>query len=355
MAAPGWRTDRPLTQQLAHEPSRFDFYQLVRLLLIERDLDMDQLDRGVRFRGDLGQAFPGHEVRALAASPAAAHGKPPVAIVETANYALAGYLGPLPEALVDQLLARWRDGDVAWARFLDIFNHRLNALRYRLKAAPRPALNMLPLKADSLEQTPLARMLLALIGLGEPALTAQLRVPVRSVLGLAGLLADRRRSAPRVTRVVARFVGAPVAFEPFAGAWRALSDGIRTRLGDRGQAQSLGQLCRLGDGAWLPGAAIRLVIGPLGFDTYRRLLPKRQGGDEDLHPRFAWLIRFLLDRRQDAWITLRLAAGEAPPARLSASGAEFGLRLGQTAWLQGRRDQERQAEFLIPSFAAEAA
>lgn len=361
MASDGWRSDRPLKQQMAQEASRFNFYQLIRLLLIERELDADQLDRAVRFQADLGQAFPAHEIHAVRLDAATPSGGPAVAVVETANYALAGYLGPLPEALVDQMLARYRDGDVAWVRFLDMFNHRLNALRFQLKSMPRLALNLLPLTPEALERTPVARMLLSLIGLAEPELGKQLQLPVRSVLGLAGLLADRRRSIPLVTRVLSRFVGAAVTLSPFAGAWRPLSEGARTRLGRHGQGRNLGQSARLGRQAWLPSAAIGLSVGPLPYATYCRLLPKRQGGEDDLYPRFSWLVRFLLDRRQDAWVQLRLAAAETPSAALSAQGrritgqgVEYGLRLGQTAWLQGG-GRDRQATFLVRSFETEAA
>lgn len=357
MASHGWRTDRPLTLDLAEESARFDFYQLVRLLLIERGLDSDQIEQGVRFQADLGQGFPAHEVSALRTGPKTDTGKPPMAVVETQNYALAGYLGPLPEALTEQLLDRRREGDAVWSRFLDIFNNRLNTVRYQLKSARRLALNLVPP-----EKTSVANMLLSLIGLAEPEQRRQLPLPTRSVLGLAGLLADRRRSTPVLTRVLSRFTGASITVDSLAGIWRTFQTDKRTRLGKSGNAQTLGQLCRLGGQAWLPASAVRLVVGPVPFSTYRRLLPKRQSAGDDIYPLFSWLVRFLLDRRQDAWVVLRLMAGDAPPSRLNTQGRDgngqsehYGLRLGQTAWLNGNADVERQATFLVRAFDGVAA
>lgn len=351
MASPDWRANRPLSAVLAQGAARFNFYQLVRLILVEHGLDLSQLERGVRFTAHLGQAFPAHEVvRAGPGSP----GSPGASTtsIETVNYVLAGLLGPLPEALVDHWLDRRDEGTAVWARFLDIFNQRINALRYRLRAGVHPGLNSQPP-----EQTPLAHMLLSSAGLAEPLLRGQLRLPERSIAALAGLLVDRHRSATLLTRVLSRFVEAPVSLEPLAGDWRAVATVWCTRLGLRGSAHRLGQDCRLGRTAWRPASAVRLVVGPLPYRCFCHLLPKwpRQAGKPgDLHPVFSWLVRFLSDCRHDAWVVLRLAAGEAPPATLSArhrrlapGGVDFGLRLGQTAWLHGHRGTERSARFLI--------
>ncbi|QDQ28502.1 type VI secretion system baseplate subunit TssG [Chitinimonas arctica] len=351
MASHGWRTNRPLTRELREDCAGFDFYQLVRLLLHERGAGGDPLgaalDAQLCFRANLEQGFPGQEVRNVS-EPGGSAGR---LRIETGNYALAGYLGPLPEALVEQMLARMRAGSHAMPRFLDLFNHRLNALRYQLKAAPRLGLNLL-----RPERTELAAMLAALMGMAAPGLAEQMPLPRRVWLGLAGLLADPRRSAPALTRVVARFIGAPVELESLLGAWRDRCDEDATRLGRA--CHGLGSQTRLGRQAWLPTARIRLTLGPLDYTRYCCLLPKSRSNSSDVHPQLCGLLRFLLERRQDCWIRLRLAPGQAPAATLTARerrldpacGIYYGLRLGQTAWLAGPTDGERTAEFLVPAY-----
>lgn len=363
MAGDGGRADRPLARRLREEPRRFDFYQLVRLLLAERrragveadaagrDADLVALDAHLRFRADLAQAFPAHEVRSVEGD------APDRVVIETANYVLAGYRGPLPEALVEQMRDRLRDGDEDMVRFLDVFNHRINALRYRLKARARIGLNL-----RRPEDTLHAAMLSSFIGLGTPGLMEQLLLPPREVLGLAGLLLDPRRSAPVLTRVVGRFTGAEVRLESLVGAFRDRPARSLTRLGVANRR--LGRETFLGARAWIQTARVRLVVGPLTYARFCALLPKglRHGREhvrpylDDMYPQFANLIRFLLDRRHDAWVHLRLAAGEAPPSRLTARPLHrgyYGLRLGQTAWLSGGGRGERAVRFLVEAYAPE--
>lgn len=353
MAMPGWRTDRPLTSQLRHETPRFDFYQLVRLLLRERGAAPSVLDSHLRFFADLEQSFPAHEVRAVEETPESGQ---PLGI-RTGNYVLAGSLGPMPEALIEQMRDRMRDGDEDMAHFLDVFNHRINALRYRLKEATALSLN---LKAP--EHTFLAQRLSALMGMAAPGLSEQLPLKERQWLGLAGLLANPRRSPVVVTRVVACFVGAQVSLAPLLGAWRERSAGSFTILGG---GQELGHKTRLGTRAWLPAARILLTIGPLSYARFCQLLPGRQrtraAGEiepgNSPHGQLVALLRFLLARRQDAWIELKLAAGQVQEARLTARPSApgyYGLRLGQTAWLtqrHGAASSSKSVRFLVHALA----
>lgn len=379
MATHGWRTNRPLSQALRSEASRFDFYQLVRLLLKERallahgrhshDSLEEEIDRHIVFRADLGAAFPGHEVGDLGTTH---DGR---TVVHTHNYMLAGTLGPLPERLIEQMTERLRDGDQVMARFLDLFNQRIASLRYQLKSAHRLGLNLLPPDA-----TPQAQMLAAIMGMAAPGLAEQMAIPRRQWLGLAGLLADPRRSAPVMTRVLAKYVGAPVKLHPFHGAWRDRPLAEPTLLGIRGHA--MGQLARLGTRSWQSAARIELDIGPLPYAALCKLLPNGRIGrdrhyqriDAARYPKIvrqrriaghgyryhhlAELIRFLLSRRQDAWVRIKLDTDGAPAARLTQRAWQhsddgkgyWGLRLGQTAWLGSNAHHQREARFLVRAY-----
>jgi type VI secretion system ImpH/TssG family protein len=358
---------------------------LVRLLLLEDQSRSDdagatgeddteaRLDRLLRFRGNLESSFPAHELPPRLGE-RDGHGH---LILESGNYAVAGALGPLPEALVEQMVERVREGDVAMARFLDLFNHRLNVLRYRLKAAPRLALNRVaPARTD------VAFMLKALMGMAvadgagrdSTSLTGQVALDERSLLAIAGLLSNARRSPPVVTRVMGQFLSTPVALRSLVGAWRSRSEPDLTRLG--AQSHALGRSTRLGRRNWMPAARVEIEVAPLPYSRYCRLLPKppppfpssppierfvhllhHPPGDQSR--KLQSLIHLVLDRRQDAWVRLRLAPETAPASRLTAvplNAGYYGLRLGQTAWLSADPDPSaseppREARFLVPRFA----
>ncbi|WP_417354625.1 type VI secretion system baseplate subunit TssG [Gallaecimonas pentaromativorans] len=382
MATYGWFTDRALSDRVALHPERFNFYQLVRLLLQDRQADASQLDDVVRFTASLDMAFPSHEVRQL--QPGQTPAEPMV--LETSNLVLAGYNGPIPEALFEQMIEQARQGNKTLIHFFDLFNHRLNVLRYHIKSAPRLGLNVLPPEA-----TPVAMMLSALMGLTHTQAAERLPLDERSLLGLAGLLANPRYSEPVLTRILSHYLGAQVTLAPLSGAWRARQGDNLTRLGQANQR--LGQQSRLGRSVWMPAARISLEVAPLPYPDYCRLLPR-----QDLHTGSGYvplvaLLRFLVNRRHDAWVNLTLAQDTRPqpmltakawqpfplrlrlgassnrprpqarqygkPGRLSRTASQgepgyWGLRLGQTAWLRGANPRPG-CRFLVTAFDQEQA
>ncbi|MBU1664479.1 MAG: type VI secretion system baseplate subunit TssG [Gammaproteobacteria bacterium] len=362
MATPGRHPSDPVIAHLA----RTNFYQAVRRMLARPNGRAWDLDVRVRFSGDLSQAFPGHELSGLEMKEGEA-GKAPLCQVRTPNYCVAGGLGPLPEAYSDWLREQNRGGNPAAARFLDLFNHRLNALRYRLKESRACGLNNLAPAASLL-----GGQLAALIGLGHGAAVPEL--PLRSWLGIAGLLADDRKSAASLTRVLALYLGAPVRITPLIGAWRDIEPCDRMGLGQHNHA--LGQRSVLGGRVWDQTARVRLAIGPLDHAQFRRLLPPLPGQAGD--PLFLGLValtRMLLGRRHDCEIRLLVRAETVGASVLTASpvgGSSVapsppapppvgegrntgrntaGLRLGETAWLDRPHAADvPRADYLIPAF-----
>jgi len=367
MEAHGWRSNRPLSRGIRESYAHFNFYQLVRLLLRERgieDPDGRNLDAAVRFRADLSAAFPGNEVTRLEDRGAGA----PIAIT-TPNYVVAGYLGPLPEPFTDWLRDAARDGDHVLANFLDLFNHRVNALRYRCKVR-----NQIGLSNSAPENTPHARSLAAAMGMDAPGLAEQLPIPRRALLGAAGLLADVRKSEPVVTAILSLYLKAKVSLRSLCGGWRFIGRSDRNALGARNSR--LGRDSVLGAHVWDASAGVEITVGPLPYERYCRLLPDERGHDErycrwprseSRHEGLVALLRFLTDRRFDCSVRLIARPHTLPDSRLqqypdngTQSPGYWGLRLGQTAWLAGhgaRRypRQVRDAVFVVPAFVASQA
>ncbi|MGE5491916.1 MAG: type VI secretion system baseplate subunit TssG [Actinomycetota bacterium] len=352
MAAPGWRTADPLARRLRQDYAHIDFYQLVRLLLLERrqraggaapaeSVTARELDAAVRFGANLEGAFPGREVCGLQDGRPDKDGDPAPAELAVNNYCIAGAQGPLPDPYTEWVRDQVRDGNGDTAAFLDLFNHRFNALRYRLKARHRPVL-----EGTAPEQGRIADYLSALMGMHgldlavQPPRTPEAPpepvLPRRAMLGLAGLLSNARRSPPVLLAALRTYLGVPVALRPLQGNWRPIEKSDRMALG-RANC-SLGQDSFAGTRIWDEHAEISLVVGPIDYSRFVRLLPEK---DAD-YSQFASLVRYLLDRRHDCRVIF-LVRGDGQPAPQAAPRPERqltvkpdagrqGLYLGHTAW-----------------------
>jgi type VI secretion system protein ImpH len=344
----------------------FNVFQLLRLLQwrdrtrAQRAAQPAAPERQLRFRADLSAAFPGREISAIKRTTPRVDtlGEPPyqrqpgheVVEISTPNYCVASALGPLPEPYVEWMRDLQRLRHHAMRDFIDLFNQRIHALRYDLKASLTPGLNHAPP-----QDTRQAYYLACLMGLGQPELAAQVPLGERVWLGLAGLLANQRRSVAALRQVLALYLGAPVEIEQQAGAWQPIEDDDRIALGRANHALGAGAV--LGQRVWDQQARIRVVAGPLPFERFARLLPPAPNAAPGAgFARFAALLRLLLDRLCDCEVRLHVQPDSVPAAVLTAQpGAQPGLRLGQTAWLQPDRraaDRSTSATFMVRAFAA---
>jgi type VI secretion system protein ImpH len=330
VAAAGRRADRPVADPpvrdlLFEEEYRFDFYQAVRLLeLLSPDAGpvgegTEPADEVVRFRSATGLGFPASDVVRLGAS---ADGRGPWEMT-VSFLGLAGGLSPLPRPFTELVLERTARRDTALRDFLDIFNHRLVSLMYRVRKKHR-----LALATVSPERTELAGHLYALMGLGTPGLRGRLGVDDRSLLEYAGLLAQHPRSMTGLEQLLTDYFGVPVRGEQFRGRWLELEEDQRTRIGRLGENHALGESAVLGTRVWDQQGSFELRVGPLTLEQLRDFLPTGTA----FRP-LCELTRFYVGTELDFTIRLLLKADEVPESRLDAAGA---TRLGWTSWLKTR-------------------
>src|SRR5262249_36158429 len=135
MATHGWGTAPSVASWLFDEGYRFDFYQAVKLLeLLQPDSTAvgegaEPEKEAVRFTSKISMAFPATDVATI--HPPKHPGTP---AEMTVNFlGLAGCLGPLPPPYTELILDSVRRHDTALRDFLDIFNHRLVSLLYRVR------------------------------------------------------------------------------------------------------------------------------------------------------------------------------------------------------------------------------
>ncbi len=397
MAAIGRHRYRTVRDYLFQQYGDFDVFQLMRLLLSDTD-PTRSLDARLRFRADLSGAFPAREFTRVALLPGstgdAAGGDASAprirgVSIRTTNFCIAGVTGPLPESFTEWVRELASERETAMADFLDIFNQRANVLRYQVKQALTPGLNSRP-PAD----TEVAGCLAALSGLADARLAARVPLPSRAWLGIAGLLANRRRPASTLVDVLGVALGAQVTVTENVGAWHDLDARDCCALGVRNH--KLGHTLVVGRRVWDQQARLRIEIGVVDYEALRRLLPPNgtdqaaEAGDTPAPPpdslgraaaqataaaarpaggtaapdyaMLCGLVKLLVNRLADCEIVLHVREASVPPVPLPqpARGTDgTSMRLGQSAWLAGRPAHphaSRPVRFLIRTMpTAEAA
>jgi len=325
MASPGRRTAVPVGERLRDEPQAFDLLQA--LLLLERaqpqatplGQGIDPRREAVRLRGPLTPLFAASQVARLEFTEQA---QP---ILSTPVFGLGGPDGPLPYAYQEWLQQRARLKDHGPAEFLDLFQHRLLSLLYRILCKHRVAIGFVPP-----QDSPVQDQLRALTGLLPRALQGRQAIPDGLITARAGLFAGARRSLAGFETIVRHHFAVSVRLEQFQGAWREIPAASRSCLGRPGRNVALGQTAVAGKRVWDEHAGVRIVLGPLTGKRYTTFLPEGAA-----HVQLAALADFYFGPDLDC--SLRLLFNETSALTLSRQTPP---RVTWSSWLE--REPTRQ-------------
>lgn len=296
----------------------FDFYQATALLhrmqpgAVPVGFGSDPSREPVRFTSSISLKFPASDIEHLGP------GKPPQ--MRVAMMGLAGAQGPLPRAVTEVVLARVQRKDTAFRAFLDVFNHRLVSLHYRVRGENRIGLS--PVQPH---RSRAAKYLYALAGLGTPHTQGRAGLPDRSLLGHIALIAGTQRSQTGLERILSTHFSVKAEVKPFRGRWLVIAGEDRTAIGRGGRNRGLGRETVLGGRVWDVQSCFTIALGPLGYEDFNAFLP--------IADRFRPLVaiaRFYFGEEYDFDIELRLKPEAVTQAKL---GARDGARLGWNAWI----------------------
>ena len=310
-----------LFRKIELAPHHFDFFQALRLVECAA-ADFPRLGESARAKDDpvrLGQeptmAFAPRTVSSLVSS---GEGLPPR--MEVFFFGLFGPNGPLPLHLTEYARNRLRQsGDPTFARFADVFHHRLLSLFYRAWANAQPTVHL-----DRPETDRFADYVGSLIGLAMPTARNRDSLPDHLKFYFSGRLSSAARHPEGLRAMIAEFFGLPVEIEEFVGRWTEIPESSRCQLGGLAGAAVLGESSTIGYHVWDCQQTFRIAIGPVSLKDYRRLLP----GGKGLRQLVDMVRNYLSDELM--WeLQLILRKDEAPPIRLGDSG-----HLGLTAWLE---------------------
>ena len=330
-------------QRIAAEPWRYDFFQAMRL--IENQYrDKPRLgtarrpaDEPVRLGQSADLSFAQSALHAVV--PATATSKPRM---EVRFFGLFGPNGPLPYHLTEYARQRlMHHGDATFARFADMFHHRLLLLFYRAWAQAQPTVGL-----DRPDDDRFAAYVGSLVGIGAPELSRRDAAPDHAKLYFSGIFSRQVRNADGLASVLSGFLRRPVRVEQFVGSWLELPRSERTRIGGAKSRRTtssaaLGGGAVLGQMVWDRQHNFRIHIGPLDHNVFESLLPEGK-----TLPAVTALVEQYIGVEL-AWdLKLGLKADQVKPCRLGQHG-----RLGWTSWL-GMKDRRCNAELLLAPRAA---
>ena len=260
---------------------KYNFYQLVRLLEMLRPTatsvgaGADPSHEPVRFRSSFSLAFPPSEVASLQPAtplPSSAPDEAGQLEMMVSFLGLGGAQGPLPHPLTEWVLDRNATKDYALRDFLDIFNHRLVSLLYRVRRQ-----NRLGMQWSSPEHHQFSSYLMALLGLLTEGLQDRLAIPDRALLRYVGILTKHPRDATGLQTLLCDFFAIPVRVLQLRGAMRKLDADQWTHLGQTGRNRTLGVDALLGTSIWDQQAGIEVELGPVPWASYLDFLPGQEG------------------------------------------------------------------------------
>ncbi len=324
---------------LEKEAYRMNFFAVMRL--IENAFpDKPRIGESLRPRDDVIRLGQIPEMRFHATM---LHGMVPANAyrprrLEVNFFGMLGPQGPMPLHFTEYVRERTRltPPDPTWARFLDVFHHRFLSLFYRVHAIADPVISL-----DRKDNDRFSTYVGSMFGLGTPALQNRDDISDFAKLHFAGLLANRIRPASGLVIILREYFKLPIQLQQFVGHWMRLDPEIRSRLGVRDASCQLGVGTVLGERVWDCQNKFRIVIGPLDYDDYCRMLPN----GPSMKRLVAW-VRNYVDNSLEWDVRLILKKEQTPRLKLGGD-PKSSVRLGWTTWAHSAPMQKDPNQLLV--------
>ncbi len=296
------------------EPWRFDFFAVLRALE-RRHRDLPRIGDAAALREEyarLGQDpymdFPASTLSKFAPLDDRA------ARILTKFLGFLGPQGALPLATTEEAYGWLIAQDDAFARFLDIINHRFLQLFFRAWADARPVA-----QHDRPDDDRFEVYVGAAFGLGSPVFRDLDSVEDRGKLCFAGLLGAQAKSASRLRAFIRGHFDVEAEIEEFVGSRLTLEPADRSRLG----SATLGLDTLVGASFYSVQDKVRVRIYVQDMKAYRRFLP-----EGDFCEPLADMVFFYVGEELDWDLELAIPAKSVEPVKLGRAGA-----LGWTSWV----------------------
>ena len=253
-------------------------------------------------------------------------------------HGILGANGPLPlnftEYALDRAMAR---KDRTFPALLDVFHHRMMSFLARAWAD-----NNLAVDLDRPADSHFIRYFGGLIGIGQDSLRNRDLVPDYAKLYFSGWLSREARSPEGLGKILAHYFAIPTTIKPFQGRWLPLPAEHRSRLGGSPDSGVLGESVILGESVWDCCLSFRIVMGPLKFSSFQRMLP----GGQSFARLCSWVKNYVGD--EFFWdVAFQVEAPQIPLLMLGSTA-----QLGYNTWLRTGKNNTGVFEVVFESRAA---
>jgi len=325
-----------LLRKIQQEPHRFGFFQAVRRINCANP-DKSQTGCAARPKNDsirLGQkphtSFAPSTLCSLEFTGAVA-----VPTLSQYFFGLFGPNGPLPTHLTEYARDRLRHHhDPAFARFADMFHHRMVSHFYRAWAQAQPAV-----QADRPETDRFSVYLGALAGLGMPTFRDADAMPHPAKLHFAGHLSSLPRHANGLASILESYFKVPARIVEFVAHWLKIPARDHLRLGTDPGVGKLGENAVLGERVWQRQDKFQVCLGPLTLQEYEDFLPAGKS-----HGALVAAVRNYLGMELLWEIRLLLKGSQKPTTCLGKQGV-----LGWTSWLSTENAENVVGDLVLQS------
>lgn len=319
-------------QEISQNPHKFGFYEAMRLIECYHK-DKSRLGKTLRSADDvirLGQS----PSSAFAPSTLASANLETDQLLHLKVYffGMFGPNGALPLHLTEYANDRLRNArDESFIHFMDMFHHRLLCLFYRAWANKEPTVHY-----DRPAQDGFHTYVGSLLGIGSPEMQDRDLMPDNSKMHYAGHMSTQTHHAEGLSSVLQAFFKVPVAIKEFIGEWLIIPEESLCYLGMSLEGGKLGGDTVLGDKSWQRQYKFRVVIGPMGLEEYKDLLPGK-----DKLKQVTTILKNYMGMEMTWDVNLILKKQEVPKTSLGNYG-----QLGWTSWLYNHSPKFDAADLL---------
>lgn len=324
-----------LIEDLHRNPSRFEFFEAVRLLAAHARQEgrvrsrsrrgkapgSDEALDTLRFAALPSLSFPGGHVEAIRA----VRGSERVQMLVSFLGAI-GPSGVLPAHYTELVIKRLYLKDETLRDFLDIFHHRAISLFYQAWTKYQSHVNV-DYAAVTGSEDPFSRVIFSLVGLGTPGLRARSTLEDDAWAFYSGFFSRAVRSASALESMLSDYLGYPVRVEQLVGRWLSLESDSRSRLSSTPESNALGRSLSLGSRVWDVQSRVRIHLGPLHYPAYRDVMRGSAG-----HEKLATLVRSFVGPNIDHDFRITVEPTEVPKLELSARKSPSAV-LGRSTWM----------------------
>jgi type VI secretion system protein ImpH len=329
---------KPLHQELADEPYRFEFFQAVRLLekiyperkAVGREaLPHEEI---TRFRSRMSLGFPASQIQEFKESTDEFTEQQKLEMF--VNFmGMVGVSGVMPVHYTELIMDRVRYRDTTMWSFLDIFTHRAVSMFFRAWEKYR-----FPIGFER-GQDDFTAFLFDIAGLGTKGLHGRMHLEDESLLPYGGLIAQKPHSAAALGNILSDYFRVKAKILQFFGQWLDLDGASITKLG---QANSgLGTTAIIGARVWEQQSKFRIVLGALSFSEFQAFLPSGTA-----YKPLQSIVRFMHGAEFDFDVQLVLQAKQVPSTILTTRALRRPM-LGWTSYLKTKPFKQDDEQVIL--------